>query len=333
MNPTHKETEMYNPRIGKWLSADPIGFDGKDVNLYRYVGNALTHAADPMGLREEESDDTGPPTDLNSEIPGFWDFVKNFTESIKETPWEMLNEEALNSAKAIVQSALSFSDIHTFYFSPAMVGVRDRARETLRIEMMVAAKNPTAIDIKNHYLDGNGQDYEIEYEYLKTIVEGTDAGNRYVSPRLLAEYQEKATLAGNNPGTSISLGGEIDPLKWNDGAIMKYKIELDGVICTPSGAWRDLVWTGKVGPLDDDFDLDPYWSWSEEKEAEGTNSRGRWGERALRIGYILDLGNDFHISSVVANGKWGFGDNHVTVLSEAEDKLPWRFPPGGLPMA
>ena len=42
---------MYNPRIGKWLSADPIGFDGKDVNLYRYAGNAPTHAADPMGLR------------------------------------------------------------------------------------------------------------------------------------------------------------------------------------------------------------------------------------------------------------------------------------------
>ena len=40
----------YDAAIGRWLSEDPIGFWGGDVNLYRYVGNAATNLADPSGL-------------------------------------------------------------------------------------------------------------------------------------------------------------------------------------------------------------------------------------------------------------------------------------------
>jgi hypothetical protein len=41
---------MYDPKIGKWISAGPIGFEGEDANLYRYVGNGATNAIDPKGL-------------------------------------------------------------------------------------------------------------------------------------------------------------------------------------------------------------------------------------------------------------------------------------------
>jgi RHS repeat-associated protein len=40
----------YDPRIGQWLSEDPIGFDGDRSNLYRYVGNSPTSRSDPTGL-------------------------------------------------------------------------------------------------------------------------------------------------------------------------------------------------------------------------------------------------------------------------------------------
>jgi RHS repeat-associated protein len=40
----------YDPRTGRWLSEDPIGFDGGDPNLYRYVGNGVTYRTDPTGL-------------------------------------------------------------------------------------------------------------------------------------------------------------------------------------------------------------------------------------------------------------------------------------------
>ena len=36
------------------MSKDPIGFDGKDGNTYRYVGNSPTNLTDPTGLRETD---------------------------------------------------------------------------------------------------------------------------------------------------------------------------------------------------------------------------------------------------------------------------------------
>ncbi len=41
---------MYDPKVGQWLSEDPIRFEGIDPNLRRYVGNVPTMATDPTGL-------------------------------------------------------------------------------------------------------------------------------------------------------------------------------------------------------------------------------------------------------------------------------------------
>ncbi|MCE5195197.1 MAG: RHS repeat-associated core domain-containing protein, partial [Nitrospiraceae bacterium] len=40
----------YDPNSGRFISNDPIGFKGGDVNLYRYVGNNVVNWVDPMGL-------------------------------------------------------------------------------------------------------------------------------------------------------------------------------------------------------------------------------------------------------------------------------------------
>ena len=42
----------YDATVGRWLSTDPIGFNGNDTNLYRYVGNALKN--DSQGLLTNE---------------------------------------------------------------------------------------------------------------------------------------------------------------------------------------------------------------------------------------------------------------------------------------
>jgi RHS repeat-associated protein len=40
----------YSPRLQRFISEDPIGFGGGDVNLYAYVGNDPVNAKDPLGL-------------------------------------------------------------------------------------------------------------------------------------------------------------------------------------------------------------------------------------------------------------------------------------------
>jgi RHS repeat-associated protein len=40
----------YDPRTERWTSQDPLGADGSDPNLYRYVQNHPTNATDPSGL-------------------------------------------------------------------------------------------------------------------------------------------------------------------------------------------------------------------------------------------------------------------------------------------
>lgn len=51
---------MYDPTVGRWLSADPIGFAAGDVNLYRYVGNVVVRFVDPRGLQ--------PPATIQSPV-------------------------------------------------------------------------------------------------------------------------------------------------------------------------------------------------------------------------------------------------------------------------
>ena len=44
----------YDATIGRWLSVDPIGFEGNDTNLYRYVGNKNSDY-DPFGLAKQKA--------------------------------------------------------------------------------------------------------------------------------------------------------------------------------------------------------------------------------------------------------------------------------------
>jgi uncharacterized protein RhaS with RHS repeats len=51
----------YDPTIGRFISEDPIAFDGGDADLYRYVGNSPTNFTDPSGLQAPTSITLTPP--------------------------------------------------------------------------------------------------------------------------------------------------------------------------------------------------------------------------------------------------------------------------------
>lgn len=68
----------YDPRIGRFISEDLIGFDGEDTNLNRYVGNSVTVATDPSGLiiRTEVG---VPDTGRSGAFVHRWNFALNRT--------------------------------------------------------------------------------------------------------------------------------------------------------------------------------------------------------------------------------------------------------------
>ncbi|MEJ7622663.1 MAG: RHS repeat-associated core domain-containing protein [Pyrinomonadaceae bacterium] len=45
---------FYDPVLGRFISEDPIGFGGGDVNLYGYVQNSPVRRNDPLGLQETD---------------------------------------------------------------------------------------------------------------------------------------------------------------------------------------------------------------------------------------------------------------------------------------
>ena len=48
----YNRSRWYDPKTGRWLSQDPIGFAAGDANLYRYVGNRATNREDPSGKQD-----------------------------------------------------------------------------------------------------------------------------------------------------------------------------------------------------------------------------------------------------------------------------------------
>jgi RHS repeat-associated protein len=49
---SHHWNRWYDPKLGKWISEDPIGFAGGDANLSRYVGNDSLNFVDIEGNRK-----------------------------------------------------------------------------------------------------------------------------------------------------------------------------------------------------------------------------------------------------------------------------------------
>jgi RHS repeat-associated protein len=51
----------YDPSSGRFLSEDPLGFAGGDIDFYAYVGNNPVRFVDPFGLQRANSPRLGPP--------------------------------------------------------------------------------------------------------------------------------------------------------------------------------------------------------------------------------------------------------------------------------
>jgi len=85
----------YDPRLGRFISQDPIGFEANDPNVQRYVGNSVTLATDPSGREMSNWDfvweffgyspryDIGGPPAKPSGASALWNIDKTIKESRK----------------------------------------------------------------------------------------------------------------------------------------------------------------------------------------------------------------------------------------------------------
>jgi len=66
----------YDPEIGRWLSKDPIRFDG-GINLYAYVNNDPVNIIDPSGLQNEHhiKDFCGPLGTAIARVAGLYGLI------------------------------------------------------------------------------------------------------------------------------------------------------------------------------------------------------------------------------------------------------------------
>lgn len=80
----YMRARYYDPKVGRFISEDPIGFAGGDVNLMAYVGNNPLLLIDPLGLQWLRM--AGDPAVMGSKS-------KNVPESLQpDAKWMMVFE-------------------------------------------------------------------------------------------------------------------------------------------------------------------------------------------------------------------------------------------------
>ena len=72
----YMQNRWYDPQIMRFISRDPLGFGGGDLNLYRYCGNNPLSHVDPMGLDDDGCGD-GPQGGPGSAPSGGWSWSQD----------------------------------------------------------------------------------------------------------------------------------------------------------------------------------------------------------------------------------------------------------------
>ncbi|MFH1154915.1 MAG: RHS repeat-associated core domain-containing protein [Pseudomonadota bacterium] len=106
----------YDPEVGRFISEDPIGFDGGDVNLYAYVLNNPVNRTDPWGLE---------PDSLTTSMISIYGLHSNpASEMLKKPVYEMIsyNQDIANRLNGVweitrivtfPEKAIFWAPVHT----------------------------------------------------------------------------------------------------------------------------------------------------------------------------------------------------------------------------
>ena len=113
----------YDPELGRFLSEDPIGFEGEDVNLYRFVGNNSVNRVDPDGLQIA--------------APNFSNFTKRI-KAIKDKLTEFIPRFILDPLFPTTEK--EFADQAFGFVCPLNIGAGPLAKQGLNISEHAAQR-------------------------------------------------------------------------------------------------------------------------------------------------------------------------------------------------
>jgi RHS repeat-associated protein len=107
---------FYDPKSGRWMSHDPLGFDAGDSNLYRYVMNRPLNARDPSGYQPPSGVIRVDTNTLKSRLFALEGFLKSTT--MKNQSW-MKGFQNIHDVRNTVSAGKQFLKDTGGYYLPA----------------------------------------------------------------------------------------------------------------------------------------------------------------------------------------------------------------------
>jgi hypothetical protein len=197
-----KEIIMYDPTAGRFVSRDPKGLEGGDVNLYRYVGNNPIGASDPSGL--DVLRDTFPPGDKKP-TNRFRVASHRISLALELVYLKMRFDEEYKTLK-ILPGVYSQQMLYYLAQSPVVPGA-DRQRDRIYYNRFVWTKKGGFVDLKHFFAAAYGTDLEIKAATGAMKMAGGSHGKVAVGLQLYLK------LGGRLPG-AVPATGE---LTWRKG--------------------------------------------------------------------------------------------------------------------
>ena len=119
---------VYDPAMGRFYQADPIGFAGDSWNLYRFCGNNPLLGGDPAGLIDDSGDSLGF-SDTGSTLS--WAFQQGYSASYESFLSDVFGTDSSSTSDESFSSTFSATPMFNFNaLSLVPVAQRQPARNT-----------------------------------------------------------------------------------------------------------------------------------------------------------------------------------------------------------
>jgi hypothetical protein len=181
---------MFDPRVGRWLSDDPIRWDAGDVNLQRYVGNNPTNSTDPSGLAEESAAKAGVGVARSLGVSG-----------VAKSPEDAAGVARVPNEPPRQKTAWNWTEETA------------RARIRQQIQEWRAMRCDFAADLMEYFLSAKEKP---NYQPTPANIEEAYSNSDWMIRRLIVEAFNRGT-AHNTGGRPTSMGIVVkkEPVRWD----------------------------------------------------------------------------------------------------------------------